>query len=485
MNDILNVHKVSRKFNKLATLLPTKMLIDGTKTAGCLYHNPKKFLLSTRIFEEVTIKALNEFTKNLNLEEIFQKFGEDVRKLKLDSLYIDIPIFPHFLRFFENLESLVLVNLGSTNRDTVDKEIDDPIELPNLKSIEIDHCRGPHKIILQNLRGCSIKEVKFSFVPDKDLLPFLTSQEKNVRKLTLSSNSSDHNGTLFASLPNMRLEYFEYSNHYIPPRNNSCFLNFLKQHCEDLKFFSISGGFACLSIINLVFETLVNLETLKIDYQLWDEFKSDSFDGVQNLVNLRSFTVEGNYQDLENFNILNGLSLAVNKYLEELKVPFIDTTNEFINELTTFIPNLKRLHVSAYSKLDVELALKSFKNLEILIIEIKTFEWEREFPLSETTLDKLETLHIKDSYLKLDTAAARNVAKCFPNLSHFQIDFNADFEDKTIKILLKDLKKLKRLKFTNVRDHKMSQEYIEKYVEWYGINLLDKKLFHKITWNEK
>jgi hypothetical protein len=205
-------------------------------------------------------------------------------------------------------------------------------------------------------------------------------------------------------------------------------------------------------------------------------------DKLHRLVNLKKLTVQGPHYHC---NPLNGLKLAVNENLTEIKATFACSSNEFVRDLARCLPNLKKLHViEASFYMPYTDCWKYFENLEHLHVCYYSVKLRFRSDLDDgRVLEKLKFLYLIQEYFCLVQETAEILVHDFPNLEELHISDVSLMPYESIKILLRGLKNLKVLYICDNFEHKDSNVLIN-YVKEFGRNL---KLFHIscIKLNEK
>jgi hypothetical protein len=119
---------------------------------------------------------------------------------------VDPLIFQKLLNFLPNLESLQ-VN-GAECRCASKEVIKWDLKTTKIKCFKMSSCKGLENL-LESLEKCVIRELDFNNCPPGDsevLQKFLKSQEKNLKRLTLTR--AEFNFPV--GLTDLQLEHFEY-----------------------------------------------------------------------------------------------------------------------------------------------------------------------------------------------------------------------------------------------------------------------------------
>ncbi len=271
------------------------------------------------------------------IEKFTKSTGSHVKKLSIKKLKVDPKLFQKLLNLLPNLEALELdcVCIGAS-----EELIKWTLKSRKIMRIKMHYCSVEIESLLESLEECVIEEAELGYPSSMELEvveKFLKSQEKNLRKLTIKTDSNMPN-----NLKDLRLEYLEI--HYYSHGNIS--LEFLR-HQTDLKVLKIRLYVAKFSNedLSMICE-LKQLETL----ELWGMAVENS--GLNKLYQLEKLKRLKSSRYVSR-NILDQLKFGVFEDLEELDACFRGASVESIQEMKRIIPNLKKIEIQYDTPSDI------------------------------------------------------------------------------------------------------------------------------------
>jgi hypothetical protein len=192
-----------------------------------------------------------------------------------------------------------------------------------------------------------------------NLIKFIKMHEKSLKSLTLQLMSIPSHGWDFVGdLKEMRLESLSVEFY---DGDNDMFAQFLLQNATTLKSLSLSYCGVSDIMLEVVSESLQNLEELDLGGEFIEI--TTGFAALQKLKHLKKFSGLSSGQ-----NLVEAFGLVVNENMLELKAPFRGKTINFIARLGACLPNLRKIQTGIVSASQVKAILIGFPNLEALDI---------------------------------------------------------------------------------------------------------------------
>jgi hypothetical protein len=219
--------------------------------------------------------------------------------------------------------------------------------------------------LLDALEKCAIKEADLWFEEENPATTkkFLKSQEKNLRKLKISTDFD-----LPGDVMNLKLESLDYAN--IKRRNVNVSLELLK-HQVDLKTLKLCLVEYSNEHFSMICE-LKNLEHLHLS-----PGKSRGSSGLNNLhklQRLKSLLIPSTISP----NVLDYLQFGVFNDLEELQVDSLRGASvAALREMKRITPKLKKIRVSSgLSANHINAMLESLESLETMYVNGRTIKFD-------------------------------------------------------------------------------------------------------------
>ncbi len=447
MKGVNNVHLVCRNLHHKANLIVNPILSFKKKSEKHL----ASLIKSSRIFRKMKFFRKYSYQEKFNRIAEYIKFtGPHVKKLTIRSVKVGQKNFQKLLNLLPNLEALELDHVKLNNAS--EGPIKWALKSSKIKRIKMNKCSANIGNLLGSLAKCVIEEAELDYSSPKEqeiMEKFLKSQEKNLKKLTITSEFNFPN-----NLKDMRLEYL-YIHHY--GLGNISF-EFLKQQ-TDLTFLKLSLAEFSNEDFSMICE-LKQLESLELH-----GFASDSsgLNNIYQLEKLKRLKVE----DFVSRNIIDHLKFGVFEDLEELYARFDGASVEYAREMKRITPNLKKLRIQNARSDTINALLESLKNLEK--VTIGSENWENS---SEKVCPKVKHLEIYPSSDYAFEISVDQLTHQFPNLEFLKIDCVCfEVKEPFFVTLLSGLKRLKTLRMYIRNVIKVDSEFVLPCFEKYGSHL--------------
>lgn len=444
LEDIKNMHLTSQRFYDIACLYLHKINLDFVISEE---DHLIAFKESRRIYDEINADGtIISYSLFVEISDCFKEIGIFVKKISLKDASINEAVLKKFLRLLPNLETLILVNVESESENEADDLVEGFVVMPMLKYIRYNYCKPEFQNFINELQGCSIFEANIklycrSASSLQAICTFLEKHQKSLRKLTLRIRTLNNVGnSIDWNFGEMQLEHFDLRWEEMNAYNDQ-FLNFLKQN-KNLKFLRLSEVELSNQVLEVICNALSELQTLEFHCN-FETTTSDACDHFYKLKILKRLWFDNEIE----YNVLNGLKFAVNKNLEELRAIFDHASNDFIAELKTCIPNLKRLDLCTEQNRIVKNVLENFENLEKLTIYYINVEEYLKISISKPVpqLKKLQIVKYFDSHLIMDIDSTEKMVKHMFNLEYLWIYSFKEISFSCLGILLKGLIKLREI----------------------------------------
>jgi hypothetical protein len=434
------VHLVCRNLHQIANLYVNPKLCFREYFP----KNLKTLLESSRIFEELefvkeSLIFLLDPGKFELIEEYLDFTGPHIKKLIIEMRVYSV-IFRKFLNLLPNLESLELNNVEC--RSGNERSVKWDLKLTKVERLRMTKCTG-FENLLEFLEKCAIRELELNDCSPRDseaIQKFVKSQEKNLKKLTIISESN-----FLRDLTDLRLDHLEFD--YKGSGNIS--LEFLRPQA-DLKFLKLFT----LGYSDADFNTICELKSLEVLDLRCYRLNSNGLSSIHKLTKLKRFLANA----VVSTNVLDQLRFGVFQDLEELEGCFKDASVESVQEMKRIAPNLKKLVIHEASSDTLNALLETLENLE----EIK-FECE-EWQLSEKVHPKIRQI---SCCFELNV---EQFSKQFPNVESLELNIIWK-SDSFIGDLLNGFKQLKTLQMNIRCDAELNPEPVLQCLQEYGGNL--------------
>ncbi len=403
VEDVNNVHLVCRNLHQIANSHINPKLRFEKRSA----RNLGSLVQSSRIFEELEfVKSSYYLVQQRNfqtLEEFISLAGIHIKKLTIRSgVEVDPMILQKLLNLLPNLRALEIGEIEtSSDQETVEWNLN----VARIKKVRMSGSSTNGKL-LESLDKCAIKELEYVVADGESsetLRKFLETQEKTLKRLTLSGKNYDFN--LLVGLEDLRLEHLDFVN----DQSDNISLNFLKQQVN-------------LKSLRLVIHTLSdqdlsticglrNLESLQLVSYLNIQILS-GLNQLHKLVKLRRLKVHYTISR----NILDILRFGVFKDLEELdahlegapSIPSLDS----IRDMKRITPNLRKIVARSASSDTINAMLDNLENLKSVRF-VGASSWEP----SGKVYPNIKYLNLSNRYRDF----AEQFKKMFPNLEELNL----------------------------------------------------------------
>jgi hypothetical protein len=268
------------------------------------------------------------------------------------------------VKLFPNLNKLSLLSLYSAQNSGHELQGSGVISLPKLTDITIRSCYNESEDLLMDFRDCSITDFNICLTGtrfNKNIVAFIKTQEKSLKRWHLDPFNSDIR-TFMGDFKEMRLEELFLSYYR---GDHAVLLDFLRQSQSTLKSLSLNYCDLTNEMLEGICESLINLEELHLHRRGFNDLSSGLL-ALQKLKKLRKFIADLNI----NVNVFKGFTVAVNDNMLEIEAPLGYASTEFIAQLDTCLPNLRKLSTRPVSAVQVKTILVNFKKLQDFTIHV-------------------------------------------------------------------------------------------------------------------
>jgi hypothetical protein len=459
VKDLNNVHLTCSNLHQIANLHVNPKLCFSQNSP----EDMQSLVQCSRIFQELILgfDGYLEPEKFEVLEEFISFTGAHVKKLTIgcyEGMRFKRTILSRLIQLLPNLKFL---EMDRSNFVPNEKSVKWDFKPTKIEYVKFIDCFESAERLLGSLDKCVIKEaeVRYSLISPspKILRPFLKSQEKNLKKLTINCLLD-----LLAEFKDLRLEYLNV--YWAEFQSNS--LEFWK-HQENLKFLTFQFFNYPDEFLNPIFEAK-NLETLEI---LREDSRHHIFrvtDGASDLNNihklqkLKRLKVSG----MVSKNILNHLKFGIFGNLEELEAELYGASVEAVKELKRIAPNLKKIVMTTRCpSTTINALLESLENLEWMRFYCGTWEMAENIKF---VCAKLK--HIFASCDYNSNISAELFTKVLPNLEFLHINL-LEITESSLVTMLSRMKLLKKLQLRAKVDLKFDSEFALGCIRGFGRNV--------------